>query len=297
MADAGGEGGGCLKDTQAMIGSLVTEFVGTLLFTYVVFMSKFAQEAAGSDVNAYATMRYTGFNNGLVTFAAYTALIYFGAPISGGHFNPAITLAAMFNKIKFSKEALSLQTVLRPGLYMLMQIAGACVIPIWVYFQNLMVTPYGATQANPGGTTSMQWKYQPFFEDDGEAVRPLIPMLVNEFIWTAFLVLVFLSVGRQSKNGTNGQYHGVAIASVYLATSFQSINRTYKMWMNPATGLAIAVYGQDFFWNFVYTGTGQALAAVVGALLWRLVIGAGDSNENEFARGEKLKEEETSNPV
>jgi glycerol uptake facilitator-like aquaporin len=96
---------------------LVAELVGTaMLLTAVVGSGIMAERLAGGN-QAIALLANT-----IATGAALVALILTFGPISGGHFNPAVTLADA------SQGGLAWRDV---GAYIAVQVAGA-VLGVWV---------------------------------------------------------------------------------------------------------------------------------------------------------------------
>jgi glycerol uptake facilitator-like aquaporin len=103
--------------TDNLARRLVAEGIGTgLLLAAVVGSGVMAEQLAGGDV-AVALLANT-----LATAAALVALILTFGPISGAHFNPAVTLALA------SRKAVSWTVV--PG-YLLAQAAGG-VVGVWL---------------------------------------------------------------------------------------------------------------------------------------------------------------------
>ena len=88
-----------------MFAAILTEFLGAFIFIAVIF--RFAAEAWGA------------FPIGL----ALAAVVLFGGAVSGGHFNPAVSLA-MYAAHKLTLPAL--------GAYVVAQLAGGVVAWQWV---------------------------------------------------------------------------------------------------------------------------------------------------------------------
>ena len=92
---------------------LVAEFLGTaMLLAAVVGSGIMAERLSGGNV-AIALLANT-----IATGAALVALIFTFGPISGAHFNPAVTLSEVFNGSITRKDALR---------YIVAQISGALV--------------------------------------------------------------------------------------------------------------------------------------------------------------------------
>lgn len=100
--------------------ALLAEFVGVMLFSLFgsVVPSGNAQQTTGSGGNtgvngATPPANFAPWGNGLTL----AALVYITANISGGHLNPAVTLAALVSRHI---------SILRGFAYIICQIAGAC---------------------------------------------------------------------------------------------------------------------------------------------------------------------------
>ncbi|KAL3137460.1 hypothetical protein ABBQ38_004750 [Trebouxia sp. C0009 RCD-2024] len=99
---------GLLQSPEGNFGSakviyaLVAEFLGTMLFTF-----------AGTTTPASGISNWAPWGNGM----SLAVMVFITANISGGHLNPAVTLATMFTgHMKFTR-----------GLaYMFLQLCGAC---------------------------------------------------------------------------------------------------------------------------------------------------------------------------
>lgn len=116
-------------------------------------------------------------------------MIYMGGPISGAHYNPAVTLAALLRKKIAMNGAVQ---------YWIFQAAGAFLAALIIYLSNesLMNPPAPA----PGYAGN------------------LIP-LIMEIIFTFALVSVILNVAMSKKSAGNN-YFGLAIGFTVLASAF-----------------------------------------------------------------------------
>ena len=96
-----------------MIARVTVEAIGTALLLAIVVGSGImgAKLAAGNDAVALLA-------NTMATGAGLFTLITMFAPISGAHFNPAVTIAAVVQRLLTIKEAVA---------YVVAQVAGACV--------------------------------------------------------------------------------------------------------------------------------------------------------------------------
>ena len=165
--------------------------------------------------------------NAFATFLILAVLIQMLAPISGAHFNPAVTLVSLINR------DISLVMALN---YVFTQIIGGF---IGVVLANLMfdLPAIGASTHSRAGST----------------------LLFSEIIATAGLVLVIQLVAEQK----NGRYIPLAVAgwigSAYFFTSSTSF-------ANPALTLARA-FSDTFAGIEIKSVPGFVAAQLVGAVI------------------------------
>ena len=165
--------------------------------------------------------------NAFATFLILAVLIQMLAPISGAHFNPAVTLVSLINK------DISLVMALN---YVFTQIIGGF---IGVVLANLMfdLPAIGASTHSRAGSN----------------------LLLSEIIATAGLVLVIQLVAEQK----NGRYIPLAVAgwigSAYFFTSSTSF-------ANPALTLARA-FSDTFAGIEINSVPGFVAAQLVGAVI------------------------------
>lgn len=115
------------------------------------------------------------------------ALVYMGGPVSGAHYNPAVTLAIWLRGGIKGVEA---------GQYMGAQIVGALVAPLVGYYVNDRTLDVA-----PGVETTLS------------------EFLLLEFLFTFALVLVVLNTATV-KALANNSYYGLAIGFTVLAGAF-----------------------------------------------------------------------------
>ena len=165
--------------------------------------------------------------NAFATFLILAVLIQMLAPISGAHFNPAVTLVSLINR------DISLVMALN---YVFTQIIGGF---MGVVLANLMfdLPAIGASTHSRAGST----------------------LLFSEIIATAGLVLVIQLVAEQK----NGRYIPLAVAgwigSAYFFTSSTSF-------ANPALTLARA-FSDTFAGIEIKSVPGFVAAQLVGAVI------------------------------
>jgi aquaporin Z len=159
--------------------------------------------------------------------SALMVMIFAGGHISGGHFNPAVTLGVWLRGKCETKDV---------APYMIFQIIGAVLAAFVVKFIK-----------------------------GGAAVTPLqpatVPALVAEFLFTFALVYVVLNVA--TAKGTSGNsFYGLAIGFTVLVGAF-SVGNISGGAFNPAVAAGISVMGLSSWPNiWIYLVADFAGAAV-----------------------------------
>lgn len=205
------------------------EFFGTLILVGGGTGAIIGAGLGGGDILAISL----GF--GLALMVA----LYSVGRVSGGHFNPAVSLAAFLDR--------------RIGLidmigYWVAQVAGALsasALLAWIYSRQYVAYTYTNLSREQGVNE--------------------LSGFVAEAALTVVFVFAILALGK--KKGT-GKYigMGVALASVHLVGVVMT-----GASVNPARSLAPAVLGGtwDGFWVFV---AGPALGAIVAWALYKVIV-------------------------
>src|ERR1700733_10500849 len=146
--------------------------------------------------------------------SALMVMIFAGGHISGGHFNPAVTLGVWLRGKCDTKDV---------APYMIFQIMGAMLAALVVKF----------------------------LLKGGAAVVPLqpetVPALLAEFLFTFALVYVVLNVA--TAKGTSGNsFYGLAIGFTVLVGAF-SVGNISGGAFNPAVAAGISVMGLSSWTN------------------------------------------------
>src|ERR1700716_2372674 len=166
---------------------------------------------------------------------ALMVMIFAGGHISGGHFNPAVTLGVWLRGKCEAKDV---------APYMIFQVMGAVLAALAVKFLKT-----------------------------GSAVTPLqpatVPALLTEFLFTFALVYVVLNVA--TAKGTSGNsFYGLAIGFTVLVGAF-SVGNISGGVFNPAVAVGISVMGLSTVANiWIYLAANFAGGAVA-ALVFRAV--------------------------
>jgi glycerol uptake facilitator-like aquaporin len=206
-------------------------------------MKKYAMELSGTFVIALvfnltivppAIGAFAAVAIGLVIMI-FTAMAY---PVSGGHFNPAITCGALVQKRIGVKDA---------AVYLLMQVVGAALAGVLVnYYRHGGV----AAAAVPSAFDLEQ-------------------VLIMEFLFTLLLVCVYLSAASRPAL-TQGLGHGAAVGAAVAVGMYSVFGNTGSVF-NPALAVSRGVTGLgswDLLWAYlVATLLAGAVAGVVQKMM------------------------------
>src|SRR6476619_3929925 len=178
----------------------------------------------------------TGVIAPLAIGAALMVMIFAGGHISGGHFNPAVTLGVLIRGRLKPADAVP---------YMIAQVLAAVVAAITV----TAVLRAGAT-VNP--------------------IAPkLVPALVAEFLFTFALVYVVLN--SATADGTSGDsFYGLAIGMTVMTGAF-AVGDISGGAFNPAVALGICVLGISSWGNIWIYLLADFAAAVVAAVIFQMI--------------------------
>jgi aquaporin Z len=199
----------------------IAEFIGTFFLVLTIGCTVIG---AGAGVIAP-----------LAIGAALMVMVYAGGHISGGHFNPAVTLGVLIRGKVSAADAVP---------YILAQLAGAAVATVAVKFLRA-----------------------------GVAVTPMVPnvgpALLAEFLFTFALVYVVLN--SATAQGTSGNsFYGLAIGMTVMTGAF-AVGDISGGAFNPAVALGISMLGLsswDNIWIYLVANFG---AAIVAAIVFKLV--------------------------
>ncbi len=160
-------------------------------------------------------------------------MVYAGGHLSGGHYNPAVTLAVFLRGKCAAKDV---------APYMVSQVVGAGVAALTV----------GFLKGNPALT----------------AMSPDIPRsLLNEFLFTFALCYVVLNVAT-SKATAGNSYYGLAIGMTVVAGAFAGGGISGGAY-NPAVAVGITVMGLSAAANIWIYLVGCFAGGAVAALVYK----------------------------
>jgi len=207
-------------------------------------MNKYIIEFIGTF---FLTLTYAFTGNPLAIGAVFASLIYMGSGVSGGHFNPATTIAVWIQKKLIFREA---------GSYVLAQFCGAVVASL---FYHLL---YGNTRV--------------FFLSPDRSINILKPLCI-EGLFTFVLILTILYTFVAKKVAGN-QYYGLAIGLLVVGLGYAGANISGGAF-NPAVGF-IPILMETFLgicqcrpmsFAWIYLA-GPVTGSLAAALLFRFIL-------------------------
>ena len=202
----------------------LTEFIGTFFLVLTIGLTV----TAGSQFAPIAIG------------AMLMAMVYMGGHVSGAHYNPAISVAALIRGVLPTSDFLP---------YVASQIAGAIVAAIVV---NAIT---GQTFAPaPGATAST------------------LAVLLAEILFTFALALVVLNVATSART-QNNSYYGLAIGMTVMVGAF-AVGAVSGGAFNPAVGIGPTIINATLgggswshLWLYI---VGPVIGAALGAFVFRI---------------------------
>ena len=199
----------------------IVEFLGTFFLVLVVGLAVIDWGGAGLAPIAIGSV--------------LMVMVYAGGPISGGHYNPAVSLAVWMRGKLPTKDLVPYWTA---------QIIAGLVAALIVNFYkpNSAVTP----------------------------LNPDIPKaLLNEFLFTFALCFVVLNVATSAKSSGNS-YFGLAIGFTVLAGAFAGGGISGGAY-NPAVAVGITTMGFSTIGNIWIFLVANFAGGAVAATIYKLV--------------------------
>jgi len=199
----------------------IVEFVGTFFLVLVVGLSVI-EPGAGTFVP-------------IAIGSVLMVMVYAGGPISGAHYNPAVTIAVWMRGKCETKDVVP---------YIGAQIAGAVIAASIVRF----VKEYPALAP----------------------MSPDIPrVLLIEFLFTFALAFVVLNVATSKKSAGNN-YYGLAIAFTVVAGAYSGGVISGAVF-NPAVATGITIMGLSSWGNFWIYMASCFTGGVAAAMVYKIV--------------------------
>jgi aquaporin Z len=200
---------------------------------------KYAVELIGTFLFVFAIGTAASLSGALAPLAIGSALmvmVYASGHISGGHFNPAVTLGALVRRRIGPRDAVA---------YWVVQLGGAALAG-WLV--RWVILPVHDTAKTLSGHTM------------GSA-------FVAELVFTFALVYVVLNVATSKDHPTNS-FYGLAIGFTVLVGAF-AVGSISGGVFNPAVFVGAAITGL-FAWSTIWIyWLAQLLAGVLAGLAFR----------------------------
>jgi aquaporin Z len=203
----------------------LVEFIGTFFLVFTV----------GSTVIAPGAGALTPLAIG----ASLMVMVFAGGHISGGHYNPAVTLAVWIRGKCETKDVIP---------YWVVQIAAAF-IAAWIVGKMKM-------QGAAAPLAFASWK----------------PAFVAEFLFTFALCWVVLNVAT-SKGTANNSFYGLAIGMT-VTVGACAVGGVSGGAFNPAVATGISLMGLSSWGNYWVLLSGEAAGAIAAAAAYKIVNGS-----------------------
>ena len=213
---------------------VIAELLGTFMFFTIGYLSVAAFHATATPTAGLLVVPFS-FGFGLLA-----AIFAFGH-ISGGHFNPAVTIAMVLDKRTTPIDAVG---------YIVAQIVGALAAGALV-----MVTVSQA--AVKAGTTN-----------PGTGISDMGALIIEIVATAAFLAVILASSKRAP------QLAGLVIPLTLVAIHFGTATLSGAS-VNPARSLGSAIVGGDLSKIWIYL-VGPIVGGILGWVAWKAVDGGGD---------------------
>ncbi len=201
----------------------VVEFIGTFFLVFTVGMTVMKPGDAGNLAP-------------LAIGSSLMVMIFAGGHISGGHYNPAVTLAVTLRGRCSIKDAI---------VYVMAQALAGLVAAFTVLY----------LKGNPGHHAT--------------PLDPPLPPLIAEVLFTFALAYVVLNVAT-AKGTAGNSFYGFAIGFTVLTGAF-AVGPISRGAFNPAVAEGLTVMGlanpKDLWIYLVADFAGGALAAIVFRIL------------------------------
>jgi len=167
--------------------------------------------------------------------ASLMVMIFAGGHISGGHYNPAVTLGVWMRGKCDTKDIVP---------YWVAQLVGALLAAVIVKFFK------GGAAITPGNP-------------------PVLAALLAEFLFTFALVYVVLNTA--TAKGTEGNsFYGLAIGMTVMTGAF-AVGNISGGAFNPAVALGISIMGLSAWTNIWIFWVSELIAGAAAAALFKAV--------------------------
>ena len=215
---------------------IVVEFIGTFFLVFVVGMCvvKASTEGTGSIANLehafFSVLAPVAIGSTLMI------MVYAGGHISGGYYNPAVTIGAWLR--------------------------GNCL--------RSDVVPYIVAQIIAGLLAAGLTLYLKGFPDVQPITPQIGPALVAEFLFTFALVYVVLQTATTKATAGNS-YYGLAIGFTILCGAY-AVGDISGGAFNPAVAIGITMMGASSWENIWIFFVAELLGAVAAAYAFKALV-------------------------
>jgi aquaporin Z len=200
----------------------IVELVGTFFFVFTIGMTVLTP-----GIGAFAP---------LAIGTALAVMVYAGGHVSGGHYNPAVTLAVW--------------------------IRGKC--------RAVDVPAYWVAQLAGAGLAAYAALYLKGFPTVEAGTPDVLPSLLAEFLFTFALVWVVLNTATAPANAGNSHY-GLAIGATVMVGAY-AVGGISGGAFNPAVAVGITVMGLSSVANLWIFLVANFAAGLVAAILYKAVV-------------------------
>ena len=200
----------------------IVKFIGTFFLVFTIGM--------------IATLPGNGVIAALAIGLTLMTLVYAGGFISGGHYNPAVSLAATLRGALPARDFVP---------YVISQILGS----IGAFALIAMLTE---------------------LPDVTMCSYSMIQILIGEFLFTFALCYVVLCVAT-SKETKNNSYYGLAIGGILTVGAFVAGGVICYGAFNPAVAIGLWLMHLSCMWLTIITIIGNILGAIAAAYIYRYV--------------------------
>lgn len=167
--------------------------------------------------------------------AVLMVMVYTGGHISGGHYNPVVSLAAYIRKALYPKHLIP---------YWISQVLGACVASLIVIFlhKGAAVAPANFSIGN---------------------------LMVAEFLFTFALAYTVLQTATTEDTKGNS-FFGLAIGSIVMVGAFSVGGTLCAGAFNPAVAVSLGVMKLATLGVVLYTIVANLLAGIAAAIVFHM---------------------------
>jgi aquaporin Z len=208
-------------ETEESMNKYIVELIGTFFLVLTVGCSVIAPGA--------------GDLAPLAIGASLMVMIFAGGHISGGHYNPAVTLGVWMRGKCETHDVVP---------YWVAQLVGALIAAVIVKF---LKGGASLTAMNP----------------------PILPSLVAEFLFTFALVYVVLNVAT-AKGTVGNSFYGLAIGMTVMTGAF-AVGNISGGAFNPAVALGISIMGLSAWTSIWIFWVAELVGGAAAAMVFKTV--------------------------